>query len=483
MLIVLALLGAACASEPTAEEKAAARAALLGDGATGQRRDPTPIDDETPPDDSALSESADGEPTAPESVGETTPGPVDGERLDRALASVPDDGLRFQLAAALGLAKTASSRCSDIDAWVTATDEASTAANTAATTARAVGGEWLGTDQAAVVAASFRDALVLQVPCQVVVDTGDVESAMAAAGRASAANDEVLLALTSRNPATGSEFWYHADQLGHTIEIDRLVRQEGPVEILVIGSSTAKRGFDPGVMTDELGRSTMNAAVAGLFPTTMDVWATDAIRLGGEPATVVIGLSTFQDFLECTDDRRQKMVDAGTMQTFAFAALDILAGEEPARRLIGGTAATYRSTVLDEYAPAPGSRGQMVSPDVPNPESVAYYTQLYTPRMAGAEYCPQNAPAIEQLITSLVDGGRRVLTVSLPLSPAMAALHPDGRAAHDQSVETYREVTQAAGGEWLDLTDLLTDEEFLDLTHATSGGRAKITEATIEALR
>ncbi|MGI9600386.1 MAG: hypothetical protein ACR2QE_00755 [Acidimicrobiales bacterium] len=485
---VLVLLTAACASEPTAEERAAAREALLEstdglDPETGERIGPsTTVTDTTeqPSEGSTPTTTTPEECTGPDCAAEPTAPAGD---ITAAINTAPTEDLRFLLAAAVQLSETAAAGCADLAGWTAAMDTASTNIELAAEAVLADGGDWLGTPDASMVAAAVRDQLILQRGCTDGAEAGDdaaANAALAAAGRASGANDTLALALTGDNPATGSDFWYHADQIGHAIEMQRLAFAD-PIDIVIIGSSTARRGFDPEVMTDSLGQSTMNAAVAALFPKVMPAWVATANRLAGTPSAVVLGLSPWQDFTVCGTAQSDTMDAAVARQDQAFAPLPVIGTIPGAVTLIGGPAASYSSPALDLYDTA-GTRGWTNSSTSTNEATVSQQTALYGPQIGAGQYCPDNLAATESLISELLSADQEVLVVALPLHPDMAALHPDGRAGYDEAIAGYQAAAEGAGATWLDQTDALSADQFGDLTHANALGRTQVTAATIEAL-
>ena len=402
-----------------------------------------------------------------------------------ALAAVPDRALRADAERALEAAAESVRRCAEPVGWAAATDAASAAVDDLTEAARQFGPGWVDTSSARTVADEIRDLLILQRGCSrgfESVTEAERAAALAAAGRAGGANDDLHLTLTGADTRTGTEFWFHADQIGHTLELVRLVDEAGPVEVLIVGSSTSKRGFDPVRMTAELDRSTTNVAVAGLFPATMAPWVETALVLSAAPASVVIGVSSFQDFLGCSDDQVEAARRTGSLQEEAFAPLAGLAGLPGAARLVGGPARTYDSAALAEYQASPGDRGLVPSPDVADQTAIARQLDLYRPQLQRGVYCDRNAEAIGDTARNLLARGIDVLVVSLPISPAMAELHDAGRAGHQTAIDSYRRAATDAGARWLDLTDLLDEGHFIDLTHATATGRDLITDATISAL-
>ncbi|MGI9600388.1 MAG: hypothetical protein ACR2QE_00765 [Acidimicrobiales bacterium] len=404
----------------------------------------------------------------------STPVVTTGEpRVDTLMTEV------FELAAA------ATERCGEAEAWTRTMDDASAATAELAAALDRPGRPVIDPVSGTRLADELRGVLIEQHGCADGFDattSESIEAAMAVAGRASGAYDDLRLRLTGDAPTTASDLWYHSDQIGHSIEMQRLVGAGSPVRVLVVGSSTTKRGIDPLLMTEALGQSTMNAAVAGLFPATMAPWLATARDISGQPTTLVLGVSSFQDFLGCDDERSGEAAAIAARQDASFAPLPALVESPGVIRLIGGPGASYRGAALDEYQSAAGARGLVPSPPEANPAAVDRQLTFYRPQVGRGRYCDNNADALNVILDTIGPDDLEVLVVSLPVSPSMVALHPEGRAGHQVAIDAYHAAVDTHGAAWLDLTDLLDQHEFVDLTHATEDGRRRVTEAVIADL-
>ncbi|MDH4170358.1 MAG: hypothetical protein OEW42_12300 [Acidimicrobiia bacterium] len=474
--LVLLVLTVGCASEPSDEERAAARRALLESAGI--------VESTADEADGTVPDTTSGGVTSDPSRSPASPAPSD---RDAVIAAVPDEGLRFQATVALAAADRADAACGELSAWAAAMDEATGLVRTFTDSVVESGNDWVGSTGATDVAGAFRDQLILQADCRAGAEDGDIDAALAAAGAASAANDELRVALTGDDVRTASEFWYHADQIGHAVELARLSRSGDPVDILIIGSSTGKRGFDPNTLTSELGRSTMNASVAGMVPSVFAPWLVEAVQLGGAPSTIIIALNPWQDLLPagqppCDATPEGIMADAQAMKARAFARIAALARQPAALRLTGGPAATYDGVAIDiSELYQPGQRGWAETDDTVHGPG-GELAERYEAQLSGSEGCARYREVMAGVVAELTQG-TEVLLVSLPIHPAMTALIDGGAEAHRAVSDDYAAIADQTGAGWLDLTDLLSPEEFLDLTDANGSGQVKITEATVEALR
>ncbi len=340
---------------------------------------------------------------------------------------------------------------------------------------------WRGSDDAVAIGVALRNRLILQLGC------GETEAAvsspevMAAAGRLAGANDDVFLALTGTLPAVfGSEFWYNANSIVHLIDI---AQTDEPIDVLMMGPSTSLRGFDPLALTERLDAGFYNASLGALPLDLQMPWytaLTDAGFAALAPTTVVLGVNTWIEFRTCDSLQIDKVDSAEDLRGQAFVSV---ADAPEAMRLIGGSEPTYSGVLLDANRGVfdPDGRGRALL--VEEFDQSVFDVQIEintTQQVFDAEACPGRVASERALIDRIAADGHDVVLVVLPTSDAMAALHPDGRAGHDASVERYRAIASDIGGRVIDLSDAAPDELFVDLTHLGSPGRDLITDAIVQ---
>lgn len=474
VVIVLGLLAAACAAGPSEAERVAARQAFersLGPPGTG-------VSAEAPPEST----------TVPPTSTAAAPEPVDVD-ADALVSAIADDGLRFQMSVTIDQADAAASQCGDAAAWTTAIDAAAVAAATTARTVRDAGADLVGTPEAEQLGRVIGDRLVGQIGCTTGADSADdLDAMLGAAGRASAANDDLFVALTGNPPSTGSEFWFHADQINLTAELARVVEEEGPIDVYLAGPSTGKAAFDPVAITEATGRSTMGVSVAGMTPPVLAPWLLEMMGAGGTPTTVVIAITTWQDLFEndkapCNDAFTDTADDAGRRRAEAFATIPALSGFSGGVRLVGGPAFTYDNELLAASdGAAPGRRGLSDNSDFFDAERAEEQRARYGGRLSPDPGCPRFAASIEALSAELAAQGIEVVLVGMPNHPEMVELVDGGATTFAAVAERYAQIADATGARWVDLTASLSADQFADLTHADQPGRQQITGTLIELL-
>ncbi|WP_420450898.1 hypothetical protein [Ilumatobacter sp.] len=412
--------------------------------------------------------------------------PVD--ELDRAVAGVPSSEARDALDAALVASSNLARRCDDPDAWaVAAVDVADAIVRVAdLVTADVELEDWRGGDDADRIGDALRDRLLLADGCASTPgDADEIDAVVAAAGRVAGANDDVAIALRATAPVVfGSDLWYNANALVHLIDLARVERR---VDVLMMGPSTALRGFDPLAVTGSTGRETYNAGL-GALPLDLQGWWYEMLTGTGwdavDPSTVVLGFNTWIAFRACEDEQIAAVASAAELRARAYESVG-LGDVAPALRIIGGREPTYTGAVLDANREVfgEGAAGRAVIAEEFDPETFDLQLEINTARQSfGAEACVGRSAAERALIDAIVADGREVLLVVLPTSDAMADLHPDGRRGHDAIVARYREIAAEVGGDLLDLSDATPEDLFVDLTHLDSAGRALISERVAGAL-
>lgn len=397
-----------------------------------------------------------------------------------AQASMPAGSTAEAVSDALALAETAAA-CDEGNDWIDAAGDAAVALRRAATEARAEAAAldgWLFSDDAIAVADALQQALVERPDCPGALP----RDVLAVTGQVTGAIDEYRTATTPGLLGLASGFWLNFDYLGHSIEIDRLQRQRGPVEVLVLGDSATKRGIDPIALDEASDRPTMNASVDGLLPTMVGPWFDELDELGVRPDVVIVGITTWGAIVPCDDPRPTLLAGFRQNRDVAFAGLGVL-GEPAARRVVGRPPSAYSSPLLDRYRLSEGPGGQGSFQDRETDEGavaaqVAYHTRLFESPVT----CDEGVAMVSELAGELTGNGTRVVVAAMPVSDDMAALHPDGRAGHEAIADSHLDAARAAGAEVIDLTGALTDGHFHDPAHPNEEGRAILTDRMVALL-
>jgi len=228
----------------------------------------------------------------------------------------------------------------------------------------------------------------------------------------------------------------------------------------------------------------LNASTDGQLPTMSGPWLDELTEVGVQAETVVIGVTSWGAIVPCDDARTTLLTAYDDSRARAFAGLADWSGVPDAVRTIGEPETAYTSPLLDRYRRShpDGGQGQFQDADALHADAVqaqvAYHTRLF----ADPRVCEDAASSFETEVTDLVAAGERVIIVAMPVSEAMAALHPDRRAGHDALFERYRETADAAGAEFLDLSTALSEDQFRDPAHPGPDGRRVLTDALVAVL-
>jgi hypothetical protein len=152
-------------------------------------------------------------------------------------------------------------------------------------------------------------------------------------------------------------------------------------------------------------------------------------------------------------------------------------------RLTGGNPPSYSgSALLDHRATwVPGTGGRLELSDVYEQAIADMQADTYR-SLPYDGLCPDRLDRITALADEIVADGSDLVLLVLPTSDAVVDFHPDGRAGHDAALDEYREIAEATGARLVDVSDLVDEDLYVDLTHVGNAGRALITDALAPAL-
>ena len=492
MLVALAAI-AACSSSPDAAEPAP----------TSAVEPPTPTASESP-------ESTDPSATVPQSdeavaapcearvvvdeygfpiTVELCEAPEDQESatVTDLLARVPSDVSRAALDAGHEAATRLADACGDLGSWSAQAERLlpglEATVDRVSTDPALV--DWLGGPDARTLADEFRELLILPTGCDAdgVAGAVDRATALEVAGRLAGTNDDLTFALDDPGQILfASDFWYATDQLGHLVDTSLLLETR-PIDILLMGPSTVKRGIDPVQLENAVGRTVYNAAVGAMAPDLQLGWYRELRESGVRPDTVVIGLNTWIEFLPCESPQKDRAEETDTRRAAAFSNIDALAQDAGGTRLIGGPLLSYEGRALDAHRATwiPNTGGRIELSDEYEQGVADIQADQYEP-LPYDELCPDRLDRIEALAAEIVGDGSDVVLLVLPTSDAVAEFHPDGRTGHDAVIERYRTIAETTGAFLLDTSDLVDEALYVDLTHVGNAGRAVTTEALVPAV-
>ena len=275
-------------------------------------------------------------------------------------------------------------------------------------------------------------------------------------------------------------------------QMDRLARRQGCVDVAFVGNSMTRDAVDPRTYTesDPQQRSAYNAALDAATPALLRRWTLDQVEPRLHPATVVLGLSSF----DLNDNAR---IAASALDSYQSATLsrDDVFGRLQAPFVEHSALFRYRTELRDPgevwagvQRARDGERTERLSADGldgilgPDGEGLSRRPLSYTgsegiQRLARTELLndfrmggTQIAEATE-LVNRLADRDVEVVLLVLPVTDDYITLHPDGGADFQRFLVTARRLAEDTGATlveaqgWAD-----SDEQFADTHHLNGEG-------------
>lgn len=275
-------------------------------------------------------------------------------------------------------------------------------------------------------------------------------------------------------------------------QMERLARREGCVDIAFVGNSMTRDAVDPRTYTasDPQHRSAYNAALDAATPALLERWTLEQVEPRLDPATVVLGLSSF----DLNDNAR---IAASALDSYTTATLsrDDLFGRLQAPFVEHSALFEYRNELRDPsqlwagiQAAADGERQERLSADGiegiigPDGEGLSRRELRYTGavsiqrfdrtellndfRMGGAQLT-----AAEDLIEGLQDRGVEVVLLLLPVTEDYIAQHPAQGADFQRYLVTARRLAESTGATLVEAQGWAAgDEQFADTHHLNGDG-------------
>ena len=289
-----------------------------------------------------------------------------------------------------------------------------------------------------------------------------------------------------------AQVWSDKSTQVKVAQMDRLARREGCVDIAFVGNSMTRDAIDPRTYTaaDPDHRSAYNAALDAATPSLLRRWTLEEVQPRLDPATVVLGLSSF----DLNDNAR---IAASALDSYETAALsrDDLFGRLQAPLVEHSDVFRYRNELRD---PAEvwagiqrlraGDRQERLSADGiegiigPDGEGLSRRPLQYTGavsiqrllqtellndfRMGGTQI-----GAADGLITELADRGVEVVLLVLPVTQDYVELHPEGGADFQRFLVTARRLAERTGAVLVDAHGWAEgDAQFADTHHLNGDG-------------
>lgn len=239
--------------------------------------------------------------------------------------------------------------------------------------------------------------------------------------------------------------------LATATKVAQLAREDaqGCVDVVFVGNSMTRDDLVPGTFTDAdpAARSAYNAALDAASPTLLRRWVDEQVLPATDPATVVIGVSSF----DLNDDASLPAAARRAYDDAPYTAVGPLAGVEEAltRRI---ALVRHREALRDPEVVAGAIADRLDGDEAPRPDAsgidgvlaadghglsrrdlrfrgddatVARLRQQFlTPFTLGGD----QAQALTDLVTDIADAGATPVVVVLPVTDAYVDAHPDSAA-------------------------------------------------------
>ncbi|MBL8775680.1 MAG: hypothetical protein JNK12_07110 [Acidimicrobiales bacterium] len=289
-----------------------------------------------------------------------------------------------------------------------------------------------------------------------------------------------------------AQVWSDKSTQVKVAQMDRLARREGCVDIAFVGNSMTRDAIDPRTYTaaDPAHRSAYNAALDAATPSLLRRWTLEEVQPRLDPATVVLGLSSF----DLNDNAR---IAASALDSYETAALsrDDLFGRLQAPFVEHSDVFRYRNELRD---PAEvwagiqrlrdGDRQERLSADgiegiigadgeglsrrpLQYTGAVSIQRLLQTELLNDFRMGGTQIDAADGLITELADRGVEVVLLVLPVTQDYVELHPEGGADFQRFLVTARRLAERTGAVLVDAHGWAGgDAQFADTHHLNGDG-------------
>jgi hypothetical protein len=275
-------------------------------------------------------------------------------------------------------------------------------------------------------------------------------------------------------------------------QMDRIADGPGCVDVAFVGNSMTRDAIDPETFTaaDPEDRSAYNAALDAATPALLERWALDEVEPRVDPATVVVGLSSF----DLNDNAR---IGATALDRYDAATLsrDDVFGRLQAPLVEHSDLFRYRAELRQprvlweslgrlrrgEEEPrlsADGVEG-VIGPDGEglSRRELTYVSAISLQRFAQTELLNdfrvggRQTEAAGDLLQGLADRGVETVVVALPVTQDYVGLHPEGEADFQDFLTVAERVAGESGATFVDAHDwAASTEQFADTHHLNGEG-------------
>ncbi|MCP3973232.1 MAG: hypothetical protein GY720_01925 [bacterium] len=304
-------------------------------------------------------------------------------------------------------------------------------------------------------------------------------------------SDLVRSALTQKGTLpTSSEFWNTLIEYGHTRDLWAYNEAGTTFHTVFAGSSMVHAGFDPAVFTSETGDTAYNTGLPAAGPEEFGSYLNEVAIPTIDPQRVVMGIAP-RDFdslgPEDCGGPRARYTRALNLRGGAFAQIEWFSDVSTPHMLFGDPVQhePVRMTPMHaEFRDSFSLLGDRSFYPVETPRQLRKAAENLSEKLSDYRFCQSRLDALTALVADLEGRGIEVIVVALPQSSFIIDPLPGGRAQMEQIMADAGEAVLAAGAtQYVDLKDLLADDEFYDLRHTSEAGARKLTEALAAALR
>lgn len=286
-------------------------------------------------------------------------------------------------------------------------------------------------------------------------------------------------------------------------QMDRLSRRLGCVDVAFVGNSMTRDAVDPRTFTsaDAPHRSAYNAALDAATPALLEQWTLDQVVPRLDPATVVLGLSSF----DLNDNARIAASALDSYQSAPLSRRDLF-GRLQRPFVEHADLFRYRSELRDPLALWAGiqrlRRGEkserlstggidgIIGPDGEglSRRALRYRGSVGLQRFDQTELLNDFAiggaqtVAAANLIEGLRDQGIAVVLMLLPVTQDYIGLHPNGPADFERFLTRARGLATATGATLVDAHDWATSDAVFADTHHLNGRGALAFSADLPGL-
>lgn len=273
------------------------------------------------------------------------------------------------------------------------------------------------------------------------------------------------------------ELWFSASHRNNNELLLGLNRNDRETNaIFVTGGSVIRSAVNEQDLAAGAAAPAVNLGIAGADG--LDVLRhleSDIIGVS-QPATVVIEVSYLLSHISCGGDQADRLANSIELRQQLLAGNSFTGGRLSSELLIQTRDATEE---LDRIKGGQNSnwyypRRNFDEDTTATPEEMtAYGNRLLTRPLARCEDFIARLPAT---LGAVEQAGIRAVVVSLPIPPTVRAAEPGWEADFTALSATLLEYATATGAELVDLSSVLTDDQFSDFVLPNASGRAVITE-------